>query len=246
MKFFQHTSPSPLSSCLPHNFLASSPTKAWPKISGLTLTVLHQVFVALAPPWAWWILPSHPPWKTVPLQLCHAILFSLWVVPASPLESNRKGAINLWAGEGGSWWEFPPWSAPLEPLQGRVSARSNTEVFASMCFHGDSLTSLLGRPDITGTSKSAWDMPCQNTILSLCSSPSLTVAQEVFHDLFLTHRSHWFIDISILRKCLDSLVALIPSIMILLQLWALLLLVPKNCALPWDVLTWESSLFYRG
>lgn len=92
-----------------------------------------------------------------------------------------------------------PLVSSTEPLQGRVLASSNTGVFASMYFHGDSLTPFLGRPvPVTlGTSKLAWDMPYQNTILSLCCSLSVTVAQKVFHDLFLTHQSHGFIDISI-------------------------------------------------
>lgn len=102
---------------MPHNFLASPPTKAWLKISGLTLPVLHQVFVALAPPWAWWILPSHPPWKTASLQLLHARLFSLWVIPASPLKSNRKGAIN--SGWGRFLMGIPPLISSTEVSAGK-------------------------------------------------------------------------------------------------------------------------------
>lgn len=196
-QFLQHPSPSPLTSCMPHNFIAPPPTKAWSKINVLTLTVLHQVFVALGPPWIWWILSSHSPWKSASLQLHHATLFSLWVVPSSPLESNRRGAINS------RWRRF---------LVGTSSLNSSTEASAGKGLGQVKHKCVLPWRRSYIFFRLTWhcrDMPEHNPELVLLS---FSKAQEVFHYLFFIHQSHWFIDISILRKCLDSLVGVIPSI----------------------------------
>lgn len=142
-------------------------------MNGFTLPVLHQVFVALAPPGAWWILPSHSPWKTASLQLLHAILFPPWMVPISPLESKRKGAINS------GWGRF---------LMGISPSISSTEASA-----GRGLGQVKHRRVCKHVLPWRWsyiffgqtwhrrDQPyqgqhgtCENTILSLCFSLALS------------------------------------------------------------------------